>query len=220
MTIKAIIFDLDGTLVHTVSEYRYAVVKKTLKELGVSSFSKKNTDKFWFGGNRNKTIREIFKVEPEVFWKVFHKHDTIEEREKHTKAYEDVDFIKELKKEGYKTGIVTGSIESIALMEIKMVGKESFDAIIITQISNGVEPKPHPSGLERCINMLGVKKDEVIYVGNSDEDIIAAKNAGVLDVLIDRNEYEIDEKIKPTYKIKTLYELKDILLRINLSEDN
>lgn len=214
MSIKAIIFDLDGTLVHTTSKYRYAVVRKTLKELGVSSFSKKNVDKFWFGGNREKIIRKLFNLDPKIFWKVFHKHDTIELREKHTVAYKDIDFIKELKKEGYKTGILTGSIGSIASMEIKMVGKENFDIIVIAHPSNGIEPKPHPSGLERCISILGIKKEEAMYVGNADEDIISAKNAGILDVLIDRNEYEIDEEIRPTYRIKSLYELKDILLRI------
>ena len=31
---KLVVFDLDGTLVHTTAEYRYFVVPQTLKDLG------------------------------------------------------------------------------------------------------------------------------------------------------------------------------------------
>ena len=47
MVYKAVIFDLDGTLVHTMPEYRYKIVGQTVRDLGAKS-SHHLIDKFWF----------------------------------------------------------------------------------------------------------------------------------------------------------------------------
>ncbi|MHC1604451.1 MAG: HAD family hydrolase [Candidatus Methanofastidiosia archaeon] len=208
MRYDTFIFDLDGTLVHTESQHRYKIVGQTLKELNVTNYSNEDINKFWFGGNRNKTIKECFGLEPKNFWNVYRKHDTIKEREKYTKPYSDVEFIKEIKSKGYKIGIVTGAPIDIANLEIGILGN-NFDAVVIAQISNGISPKPNPHGIMECLNILNSSASKTIYIGNSDEDIIAGKEAGVLDVLIKRGEYEFDLKeLNPSLIIKSLYELR------------
>lgn len=211
MKYDAVIFDLDGTLIHTAPEYRHGIVEKTLKEFGVSGVKSEFMDKFWFESRREEIIRKNFGVAPESFWIVFRKYDTIESRKKSVSMYDDVCFIEELKKEGYKTGIVTGATVPIANMEIEIIGPEKFDAIVIAQKSNGINPKPHPHGVEECLSLLGAKKNKAIYVGNADEDILTAKNAGVFDVLLKRGEYEFEMKnLKPSLIIHSLYDLKKI----------
>ncbi len=209
MPYKAIIFDLDGTLVHTTPEYRYKIVGQTLKELGAKS-SDHHIDRFWFEARRNKIIKEHFGIEPELFWQTYRKYDTPELREQFTRLYDDIDFIKELKRKGYKIGIVTGAPMHIAFLEIKMLGEENFDEIVIAATSNGIKYKPHPHGLLECLNKLGIKKEEAIYVGNSDEDVITAKNAQVFDVLLKRGEHTFPE-INPSLTILSLYELRKLL---------
>ncbi len=54
----------------------------------------------------------------------------------------------EVRKRGLKTGIVTGSPSHIAEMEVGLVGKELFDAVVIARKFEGVKEKPHPDGLE------------------------------------------------------------------------
>ncbi len=209
MPYKAVIFDLDGTLVHTKPEYRYKIVGQTLKEMGTTS-SNHHIDRFWFESGRNELIKNQFKLDPELFWEIYKKNEIPELREKFTELYDDIDFIKELKQKGFKIGIVTGALSNIAHVEINMLGKENFDEIIITLKENGVEYKPHPQGLLECLNKLGVKKEEAIYVGNSDEDVLTAKNAEVFDVLLNRGEHIFPE-INPTLTIKSLYELRKLL---------
>ena len=91
-----------------------------------------------------------------------------------------------------------------------MLGQDNFDAVIVAQTSNGFKPKPHPHGLEECLNLLGVQKSEAIYVGNADEDVNTAKNAQVFDVLLIRGEYEFPDA-NPSLKIHSLYDLREIL---------
>jgi FMN phosphatase YigB (HAD superfamily) len=59
------------------------------------------------------------------------------------------------------------------------------------------------------MELLDVNKEEAIYIGNSDEDIYAAKNAGVHDVLIMRGEYDFSS-VGPSTKINSLYELEPL----------
>ncbi len=206
---KAVIFDLDGTLVYTAPECRYLIVGKTLKELGVTA-SETAIDKFWFRTERDKIISENFGIEPEIFWGLYKKHDTFDLRKKFSKPYDDFSFIQELRQKGYKTGIVTGAPRHILAFELDMLGRENFDAVIRAQLSDGVNPKPHPQGLEMCLKSLGALKENSVYVGNAHEDITAAKNAGVFDIFLDRKEHQFPELI-PSLTIFSLYELKGIL---------
>jgi len=211
MAYKAAIFDLDGTLVHTMPEYRYLVVgEQTLKELGVTA-SEEDIDKFWFEARRDEIIRGLFGLDPEVFWKTYRKYDKAELRKKYTRLYNDVDFIQELRKKGCLTGIVTGAPIHIVSLETAMLGEENFNAIVIAQNSQGIIPKPHPHGLIECLNLLGIRNDEAIYVGNANEDIETARNARVFDVLLDRREYRLP-KIQPSLTVHSLYELKDLFV--------
>ena len=209
MRYEAVVFDLDGTLVHTTPEYRYKIVGQTLRDLGATS-SNHNIDRFWFEARRDVIIQEHFGLEPKQFWETYRKHDTTELRRQFTKLYDDVDFIKELRQNGYNTGIVTGAPIHIASLEIGMLGEGDFDSIIIAQISNGIKPKPHPHGLEACLEVLEVNTSRAIYVGNADEDVATAKNAQVYDVLLVRGEHDFPE-VKPSLRIHSLYELRQLL---------
>jgi phosphoglycolate phosphatase-like HAD superfamily hydrolase len=91
-----------------------------------------------------------------------------------------------------------------------MIGKENFCSIILALGHNGVPKKPHPQGLYDCLNALGVEKHEAIFVGNADEDVMAAKNAGVFDIFLARGEHEFPD-ITPSLKIHSLYELRKFL---------
>ncbi|MBS3175242.1 HAD family hydrolase [Candidatus Woesearchaeota archaeon] len=211
MEYKAILFDLDGTLVHTAPEYRYNLVRLALNEF--EKRAENNViDRFWFEARRNDIIIQEFGLNPEVFWQTYKKHETanFDLRKKLTKPYEDTLFLNHLQTIGYKLGIVTGAPIYIADLEIAMLDANRFGHIVIAQPLNGVRPKPDPHGLNICMEKLGVKADETIYVGNSDEDIIAAKSAKIFDVLIDRKEH-LFNGLRPSLTIESLYELKRLV---------
>jgi len=54
-----LVFDLDGTLVHTTPEYRYFIVPKVLEKMGkdTAKISLGEIDKFWFGGKGIKLLK-------------------------------------------------------------------------------------------------------------------------------------------------------------------
>jgi beta-phosphoglucomutase-like phosphatase (HAD superfamily) len=211
---KAVIFDLDGTLVYTEPAYRLKTVGSTIQELGVKPKVDTETfvDKFWFEENRDEIIDKYLGVDPKFFWEVFRKYDLPEVRRKFTKPYEDVGIICELKDSGYKTGIVTGSPEHIARMELELLGGENFDVIIIANLEvNRIRPKPDPHGIELCLDRLGVPFASSVYVDNSIGGILAAREANVYDVMIDRKEYCCKSEVKPRMVIESLNDLKSIL---------
>ena len=68
------------------------------------------------------------------------------------------------------------------------------------------ENKPNPAGLLLAIEKLKVNKDEVCYVGDAINDMLAAKNAGIDGIYINRNKEKIDVEVA-----KTIYSLKEII---------
>jgi phosphoglycolate phosphatase-like HAD superfamily hydrolase len=209
MNYKAVIFDMDGTLVHTSPEYRYQIVGRVLEDLN-GKHSKEGIDRFWFESRRDEIIQEYFGLEPSLFWETYRRYDSMELREKFAKPYDDIDFIQELKKAGIKRGIVTGAPVHIASVQISMIGEEYFGGIVVAQSSNGIKPKPHPHGLEECLKILEVKNTEAMYVGNADEDVMTAQNAQVTSVLILRGEHPV-VGVSPDIIINSLYDLREIL---------
>ena len=208
MRFKAVIFDLDGTLVHTTPEYRYKIVRQVLNDFDMK-VQNNFIDRFWFESRRKQIIKEHFKLEPELFWKAYAKYEDLDFRRACISAYHDIDFISELRDNGFRTGIVTGAPQFIAEMEIGLIGRHNFDSVIFQDILKN-KPKPHPDGIHECLKLLGLTERETVFVGNSDEDMLAAQNAKMLDVMIDRKEHEFPH-VTPSLTISSLYELRPLL---------
>ena len=205
MRFKGIVFDLDGTLIHTKPEYRYTIVGRALKALGVEPV-KEYIDRFWFEGNRDALIKEHFKLDPKKFWKQYLSLENPELRKKHIHAYQDTEFLRNFKQKGAKLGIVTGSPKHISKIEISLLDQRCFDSFVLARTEHGSFPKPNPHSLEKCIAEMGLEKYETAYAGNSDEDILTARNAKVFSILIDRKEHSFSNPAKPDLKITTLQE--------------
>jgi len=205
---KLVVFDLDGTLVHTTSEYRYSIVPKVLETLGKSpdNFNFHAIDKFWFDGERDQTIRDKLDCDPKIFWKVFHKYDKPEKRVKFTKIYDDVNpTLEKLRKMDKILAIATGAPQKIAEMEINLLPKHLFTKII-SVYSTRYKNKPHPESLLACLKFCKTKTDQSVYIGNSNDDSIYAKSAGVDFIYIERREHPFGGS-----SIATIHTLFDLL---------
>lgn len=212
MKTKAVIFDLDGTLIHTKPEYIEQLLRKCFTETGIEP-TKENIEKLWYGPLKDKFLQSKG-VSTEEFWKKFIEYDTIESREKYIEPYADSFILKPLSENGIKLGVVTNNNFHAAEHEINLLRPHGiqFDAIIVAFDSNSnmiVKPKPDPDGIFQCLEIFGAEKEEAIFVGNSQDDIDAAKAAGVLDVFIDREEHLIP--VEATITIKSLQELLRII---------
>jgi phosphoglycolate phosphatase len=69
--------------------------------------------------------------------------------------------------------------------------------------------KPNPDGINLAIERLGAQKDTSIFMGDSLDDINAAKNAGIRVIIITDGENIKEDLLaaKPNYVIKSYEEL-------------
>ncbi len=194
MEFRAVIFDLDATLIYTYPAYRYLVVGKALRKLGKpeESIFESDIDDFWFlsDKDREQIIKERWHLDPEEqFWPVFREFETTDLRKQYSRPYEDVKILGVLKdKKKKKTAIVSAAPDNIIELETGLLN-HNFDAIIRAQLARGIEPKPSPQGLERCLDILQVAKQNAMYVGDAKADMEMARDAGVYRILIGRGEY-------------------------------
>jgi HAD superfamily hydrolase (TIGR01509 family) len=209
--LKAVIFDLDGTLVSTKAEYRYHVVGSTLRQLGRKAVQA-HIDIFWFEGNRDEIIRTLFQVDPLLFWKAYTSFDLSDIRCENTIVFEDTVVLQQLRQKGLRLGIVTNAPHHIAHSELELIGAHLFDAMIVADPVRGIRPKPAPDGIITCLNNLDTTAQDALFIGNSHEDIEAARAAGVRDIYIDRDEYKLQIDLTiPSTSIRNLEELLRII---------
>jgi HAD superfamily hydrolase (TIGR01549 family) len=114
----------------------------------------------------------------------------------------------ELKRKGYRLGVVSSGSECRVAREVSELGLESLFEIVVCneQMEN---KKPHPEGLETAIRSLGCSREESCYVGDSPEDIEMGKRANMLTVGV-RSAYPTSWKLKsqnPDIYIESLSEL-------------
>jgi len=209
--IEAALFDVDGTLVFQKQEYIEESTNRVLKELGGKKIALNEAIRFWYRHERDSFLEE-WGVNPKEFWKIFNTEKEAITRVGQTRKYRDSNVLKELRQEGIKIAFITNTEKEVAEKEAEFIGKEYWDELIAAVPSAGTKPKPHPEPIHKALEALKVKPENALMVGNGEEDILCAKSAGVLDVLIDRGlKRFLGDKTKPSIEIKNLNELKQII---------
>jgi len=206
MRVKAIICDLDGTLVDTHQDYSIDIYSKGMKQLD-KTFRKEHVNILCYDHKRNDFLKEYYCIDPEQFWQIINDIDDPNVRKNFIYAYKDTIVLPELCEEGYVLAIVTGAPKHVAKIEVELLGEKLFKYVVSANPTHGLPRKPDPTGLEQCIKKLGIKPYEAIYLGNGHEDYECAQNANVPFILIDRQEF--DTSIIPAQnRITTLDELR------------
>ncbi len=210
MTVKALIFDLDGTLVKSPGiPLLNQILLETLRELGVDV---KNIvlDDFWRSGSKHREILEKWGVKnPIAFWKVFDEKD-YNLRFQLIKTgvitvFEDVVVLKDLKL-NYKLGLVSNSSRRVVELELDSFNlRDLFHSVIVLGTENQDYAKPEPQGILWCLSKLGVKKEEVVFIGDLEIDLAAGLKAGVKTFRIIRGDVEISDN--EGFTIRSLHEL-------------
>ena len=88
-----------------------------------------------------------------------------------------------LKKRNYKLAIASNRPEKFSRMLINHLGLRKYFAAVACA-NNKDEIKPHPRLLLKIIKKLGIKKNEVIYLGDMTIDVRAGKNAGIRTIAV------------------------------------
>jgi phosphoglycolate phosphatase-like HAD superfamily hydrolase len=206
MTIKAIFFDFDLTLVDTGPIAR-AIFSAFCKHKKI-----KPTEKLFdaYMGGRLSDALDMFaesKEDRKALMKLFLKvHD---EKMNHIRVY-GKEILNYLKKRKIKVIIISNTSKK-ALHKVCKHFNLHFNYLV------GDEDMPRGTGkhqaIKKTLKKLGLKKDEVFYVGDHINDIKEGKKAQVRVISVTTGVYSKNQlaKFKPYAIIKNLNELKQLI---------
>lgn len=130
----------------------------------------KNDLKNHFVHTENEVLEEIFDRVSSEFY---------QDMQKYTKPIESaVQFIKQVRSKGVKTGIVTSDAAESTLLTLKHFGwVDLFDVVMGRESS----PYPKESGepTKSALNLINAVAKTAVMVGDAPTDYISAKNAGI-----------------------------------------
>lgn len=175
--IKNFIFDVDRTLVdsykpelETLKEALSIVTKKEYSDAVMNKLTILPTDKFFRSlgiDPESKTMTEI-----NYYWGLL-----LEQRK--ISFFEGIkELLLEMKEKGFFLGIVTSRTKE-ELNEIEDLLKyiNLFNIVITSDMVTNA--KPNPESLNIIINEFNLRREETIYIGDSNSDKEAAKNANI-----------------------------------------
>ncbi len=176
---KAAIFDLDGTLVDTIGDFS-AAMNKMLAENGYPARTRDEIMSFIGNGQRILTERCLpeYARDDENIDRCTARYAELyaENLIVHSKVYKGIrEALCELKKQGVRIAAVSNKAdEHVQVIMKRFFGEEFFDVVL------GAGPfprKPEPDSALYIAEKSALSADEVVFVGDSDIDIVTAKNA-------------------------------------------
>lgn len=176
--LKAVIFDMDGTLLDTLADITDSV-NEALKVHGLPMRTSDEIRRFVGNGARQLIARAIPEGESNplfettlAIYKTYYDYHCKD----NTGPYEGItQLLKELKRRDFKIGVVSNKPDHM----VKKLSKEYFGEFIDVAIGEkeGVNRKPAPDTLFEAMKEMGVEKEECVFIGDSDVDIATAANA-------------------------------------------
>jgi len=181
---KAYLFDFDNTLYDTSGSMK-AILRKGLPAIGIEF---RDSD---FDDLIGMDLEQIFAAKCGDRSKVKAYSDaclSVLESSAYMSGqpFDDtVDAIRGLRDSGATMAVVSGKqvykIENLLERDGLM---DCFDAIIGHEST--ARHKPHPDPILRCLHVLRLSKEDVLFIGDSPNDIGAARAAGVDYIIVDR----------------------------------
>ena len=179
---KIVVFDLDGTLVNSLTDLANAV-NKGLEKASLPTHSVDAYKKF-IGNGREMLVKRAmgdFGENQELFQVV---HSTFDEEYKihcndNTTAYDGCDeLLKKLANAGVKIGILSNKPDEFVADILKKVYPDvMFD--MAWGKKQDMPTKPDKTSLLKMLEIAGISKENCLYIGDSDVDVLTAQNAEV-----------------------------------------
>lgn len=178
---NTIVFDLDGTLLDTLDDLHNAV-NEALRFFNLPLRTKEEVCAFVGNGIQTLISRAIGEENQNLLQPTLAKF--IEFYKAHcqekTAPYEGIlELLRLLKGLGVKTAVLSNKADFATKMLVEKYFAGYIQEAMGENEAAGIRKKPAPDALFRLMEKLGASKEKTVYVGDSDVDILTAKNAGL-----------------------------------------
>lgn len=205
-----ILFDMDGTVAD--SDPMIIEAMHILYDKYRDGKRTPDSEIIYFSGPpiRETLKKEFPDLDQEFIYDEFHK-ESYKLYSTHVFAYpHSKEVLLELKKEGFKLGIVTNKIHSLTEYALKCIDLDNIFDLIIG--SNDVsKPKPCGEGVLKAIDSFQETREKTLYIGDNKSDYLTAVDAGVDCCLVSWGPRKLDSNLRSSFKIASYLELKDYL---------
>ena len=215
MSYKAVIFDLDGTILDTLQDLANSV-NHALRTHG---YPERTLDEVrGFIGNgirvlmRRSCPADISEAAQEEALATFRVHYDAHCKD-FTGPYGGIhDLLAALKERGIRTAVVSNKIEPAVIV----LCDEHFPGQFEYMVGNrpDLAPKPSPDSVNEVIGKMGLDKQDIVYIGDTEVDIQTADNAGIDCIGVDWGFRDGDylRDLGAKYIVNTPMEVLDIVL--------
>lgn len=208
--IKAVLFDIDGTLLNT-AELIYQAFEHSLKINGQKVLARRK-----MAASIGKSLEDCYldfapNGDPIVLSKT---HNEFQLKNPHLAALfpDTLKTLERLKNLGFKMAGITNRWKSSGELSVKHAGLDKYlDFVLFRDDVKKLKPDPQP--VFQALEKLKIKKEEAVLAGDSEVDILCGRNAGIKTVGVTFG--FLGEKIRnssPDYVIDSLSELPEILI--------
>ncbi len=177
---RAILFDLDGTLVDSIDCYEDAL-RQALAEIGVGQFSHQDfLESYHLGQHLDHLLQKFERTDVDKA-AVRARRDTIYLAHLRDRIawIAGAKELLEACQDRYTLGLITGSWNSYVNAIDERLQVRDYFASIVTCDDMGKFQKPHPHGILLACSQLHIEPHEAVYIGDQQFDIDAARAAGM-----------------------------------------
>ena len=182
MRYQTYVFDLDGTLLDTLGDLA-ASTNYALRTHEMPEHSLDDVRRFVGNGVRVLMERAVpqgaenpqFEAAFQTFRTHYMQHslDT-------TKPYDGIlETLEALKAEGCRLAVVSNKMMAATQELCRHFFRDTIEVAIGEHEAQGIRKKPAPDTVNEAFRQLGVGKERAVYVGDSDVDILTARNSGL-----------------------------------------
>lgn len=179
--IKCAVFDLDGTLLNTLKTINY-YLNFALKKSGLGEVSIDDTRIFVGDGAKKLITRALRRVGAgeEYFDTVYEDYNKAYNSDPYylTEPYDGIiEALDMLKSRGINLAVLSNKPDFATKSAVRHFFGDRFTVVFGGR--DNIPLKPAPDSLLSILSDLSVEADEVVYIGDSEPDILTAKNAKI-----------------------------------------